>query len=67
MEGISGPDLAERAHSLHPDIKLVLVTGWDVSIEEFPLFSGMLKKPCTRQQVQDMLEKLAQSSLTDVA
>ncbi|MHB8996794.1 MAG: PAS domain-containing hybrid sensor histidine kinase/response regulator [Armatimonadota bacterium] len=67
MEGINGPDLAERAHNLHPDIKLVLVTGWDVSIEEFPLFSGMLKKPCTRQQVQDLLEKLAQSSLTDVA
>jgi PAS domain S-box-containing protein len=67
MEGINGPDLAERAHSLHPNIKMVLVTGWDVSVEEFPLFSGMLKKPCTRQQVQDMLERLVQSGVSDVA
>lgn len=58
MEGISGPDLAERSHALYPGLRMVLVTGWDVSIEEYPLFSGMLKKPCTRQQVQDMLAGL---------
>lgn len=55
MEGIAGPELAERAHALSPDIKLVLMTGWDVTLEEFPLFLGLLKKPCTRQQVEEMI------------
>ena len=58
MEGISGPDLAERAHALYPDIKMILITGWDVAVEEFPLFAGMLKKPCTRQQLEEMLAQV---------
>lgn len=67
MEGISGPDLAQRAHVMHPGMQMVLVTGWDVQVEEFPLFCGMLKKPCTREQVQDMLEGLRQGKLTGAA
>ena len=62
MEGISGPDLAERAHALYPDIKMILITGWDVAVEEFPLFQGMLKKPCTRQQLEEMLAQVTSGS-----
>ena len=58
MEGLSGPALAEKARRLHPGIKVVLVTGWDVSIEEFDGFVGLLKKPCTRAQVEEMLRSL---------
>ena len=67
MEGISGPDLAERAHALRPDMKLVLVTGWDVQAEEFPLFYGLLKKPCTREQIQELLEGLTRGKVNGAA
>lgn len=67
MEGISGPDLAQRAHGLYPSMKMVLVTGWDVQLEEFPLFCGMLKKPCTREQVQTMLERLILDKVSGAA
>lgn len=55
MEGISGIALAEKARSLHPDIKIALVTGWDVSEDEVCGLDAVLKKPCTREQIQQML------------
>lgn len=58
MEGMSGTQLAEKARHLHPGIKIVLVTGWDVSSEEIEGFAGLLKKPCTRVQVEKMLHSL---------
>lgn len=58
MEGTSGLQLAEKARRLHPAIKLVLVTGWDMSLQEIEGFSGLLKKPCTRGQVEEMLHSL---------
>jgi CheY-like chemotaxis protein len=58
MEGISGPALAEKARALRPDIKVVLITGWDVSAEEFEGLHSVLKKPCTREQVQEVLAEL---------
>ena len=58
MEGISGPDLADQAEILRPGLRKVLMTGWDVSLEEFEQFDGMLKKPCTRSEVGRLLDSL---------
>lgn len=58
MEGLSGVKLAEKAHHLQPGIKVVLVTGWDVSIDEFEGLDGLLQKPFTREQIEGMLRSL---------
>jgi PAS domain S-box-containing protein len=56
MEGIAGPALAEKGRALHPGIKVVLVTGWDLSDEEAATFDGVLIKPCSREQIQEILQ-----------
>ncbi|MEN6643641.1 MAG: PAS domain S-box protein [Armatimonadia bacterium] len=56
MEGISGIALAEKARLLYPDIKIALVTGWDVSEDEVQGLDAVLKKPCTRGQIQQMFD-----------
>lgn len=58
MEGIAGPALAEKARALYPGIKVVLVTGWDLSEDEAAGFDGILIKPCTREQIQEVLRNL---------
>lgn len=56
MEGISGPDLAERARGLQPHLRVVLMTGWDVSADEFGGFDGVLQKPFTSASVIEVLD-----------
>jgi CheY-like chemotaxis protein len=59
MAGISGAQLADKARRLHPGIRVVLATGWDVAPGEVEGLSGLLRKPCTRAQVEAVLGKLA--------
>jgi len=59
MAGLSGTQLADKARRLHPGIRIVLVTGWDVAPGEIEGLSGLLKKPCTRAQVEAVLNELA--------
>ncbi|MCE5239716.1 PAS domain S-box protein [bacterium] len=59
MAGISGTQLADRARRLRPGIKVVLITGWDIAPGEIEGLDGLLKKPCTREQVETVLHDLA--------
>ncbi|MBU0608171.1 MAG: PAS domain S-box protein, partial [Armatimonadetes bacterium] len=59
MAGISGTQLADKARRLQPGIQIVLVTGWDVAPGEIEGLAGLLHKPCTREQVEAALRKLA--------
>jgi PAS domain S-box-containing protein len=60
MEGVSGTGLAREAVKLHPNIKMVLITGWDVSPSEFEDFHATLKKPFTIDQLKETVDGLVE-------
>ncbi len=59
MEGVSGRGVADTARRLYPEIKTVLITGWDLSAEEREGFDSVLKKPFALAEVREVLEELA--------
>ncbi len=59
MEGLSGINLAREAKALRPQIKTVIMTGWDFSADEFEDIDAALAKPFTMGELGELLnEKL---------
>ena len=58
MEGLSGTRLAAFARQVKPDIKVVLMTGWDLGAEEFGEFDAAIQKPFTISQLRDVFAAL---------
>jgi CheY-like chemotaxis protein len=54
MEGLSGTRLAALARQVKPDIKVILMTGWDLGAEEFGDFDAAIQKPFTIAQLRDI-------------
>lgn len=59
MEGISGDALARRAQQLHPEISVVMMTGWDVTKAQFDGFEAVLRKPFTVSDLKELLDRIA--------
>jgi PAS domain S-box-containing protein len=59
MEGISGDALAKRAQQLHPEIAVVMMTGWDVTKSQFDGFEDVLRKPFTVSDLKELLDRIA--------
>ena len=57
MEGLSGVNLAGEAKRLHPQIKTVVMTGWDFMAEEFLEVDASLGKPFTLGQLQELIQQ----------
>lgn len=57
MEGLSGVHLAHEARRLHPDIKTVVMTGWDFADDEFEGVDASLSKPFTIGQLSETIEQ----------
>jgi len=59
MPGMSGLEVASRVKKLDPDVPVVLVTGWEVTIEPAQLeaagVSGLLHKPFRIEQLTDII------------
>ncbi len=60
MPGISGLETAERIKKLHPTTPIILITGWEVSIEADELkkvgISSVLSKPFRMEQLTDLIQ-----------
>ena len=59
MPGISGLDTARRIKEIMPDIPIILLTGWEATIEKFELnsagISDVLYKPFRIEQLTEMI------------
>jgi DNA-binding NtrC family response regulator len=51
MPGLAGSDLAERAHSFRPHLKVILLTGGPADSRGFPL----LRKPFAQSDLQRVM------------
>lgn len=58
MEGISGLGLAREARQAQPDIRVVLMTGWDLTESDVDGFDAVLQKPFTIAQLREVLGRL---------
>ena len=57
MEGLSGVSLAREARRMHPNIKTVIMTGWDLAAGEFEGIDAALAKPFTIGQLKELIEE----------
>ena len=57
MPGISGPELAEAAKRLRPDLKIVLTSGY-VGQEDVPSHVGFVPKPWRAQDIAEAITEL---------
>jgi CheY-like chemotaxis protein len=57
MEGLSGVSLAREAQRMHPNIKTVIMTGWDLAAGEFEGIDAALAKPFTIGQLKELIEE----------
>lgn len=58
MEGVSGLQLAREARRLHPHIRTILMTGWDVAGGDFSEFDAALPKPFTIGELTSTVERV---------
>jgi CheY-like chemotaxis protein len=56
MPGMSGPELAEAAQRLRPDLKIVLTSGY-VSAEDMPANVAFVPKPWRAQDLAEAVTK----------
>ncbi len=63
MPGLSGLDVAREVHRLHPGLPIVLVTGWQASVDRQELtaagISHVLSKPFRIEQLTEILQAVA--------
>jgi PAS domain S-box-containing protein len=68
MPEIQGPEVMQRAHELHPEMPIVLTTGWGDSITPEQLQKmqavALLPKPFGQQEIQRILEQVLAASET---
>lgn len=64
MEGVSGLGLAREARERFPQMRLVLMTGWELSDSESGSFDAVLLKPFTIAQLRAALDGLAAPEAT---
>ena len=59
MPGLSGPEVAQRARALNPDLPVVLLTGANQSADdEAPWFSAVVMKPVERAALLRTVDQL---------
>lgn len=58
MEGVSGMGLAREARQTHPQIHVILMTGWDLTENDVEGFDAVLQKPFTIAQLRDAVKPL---------
>jgi CheY-like chemotaxis protein len=59
MPGMSGLEVSRRLHEVHPDLPVILVTGWEVEIDSSQLaqagISQVLRKPFRIEQLTELI------------
>ena len=69
MPGMNGYEVARRAKTIHPDIPVILMTGWGVEISDENLrenqIESLLPKPFDFQAVQDIITIAAEGRKRD--
>jgi CheY-like chemotaxis protein len=66
MPGLSGLEVARELHKAQPDLPVILVTGWQASLDQADLdragIEHVLSKPFRIEQLTDIVRSIASQS-----